>query len=104
MRPADLPQALRNRFIGVQGNYLLQVYPRSNIWDRLPQEAFIREMQSVAPKATGAPVQMYYYPELLKRSYVEAAWWARAVAAYPPYADYQQRTERVIPVLVARRA
>jgi uncharacterized protein len=78
MRPADLPQALRNRFIGVQGNYLLQVYPRSNIWDRLPQEAFIREMQSVAPKATGAPVQMYYYTELLKRSYVEAAWWALA--------------------------
>ena len=32
------------------------------------------------------------------------AWWERAVAAYPPYAEYQERTERVIPVLVARRA
>lgn len=31
-------------------------------------------------------------------------WWDRAVAAYPPYAEYQQRTERRIPVLVARRA
>ena len=31
-------------------------------------------------------------------------WWARAVAAYPPYAEYQQNTERRIPVLVARRA
>ena len=30
-----------------------------------------------------------------------AAWWERAVAAFPPYADYQQRTERRIPVLVA---
>ena len=30
-----------------------------------------------------------------------AAWWERAVAAYPPYADYQEKTERVIPVLVA---
>lgn len=29
-----------------------------------------------------------------------AAWWARAVAAYPDYADYQTRTERVIPVFV----
>lgn len=28
-------------------------------------------------------------------------WWERAVAAYPPYADYQQRTDRVIPVFVA---
>ena len=32
-----------------------------------------------------------------------AAWWERAVAAYPPYADYQERTDRKIPVLIARR-
>lgn len=30
-----------------------------------------------------------------------AAWWDRAVAAYPPYADYQEKTDREIPVLVA---
>jgi deazaflavin-dependent oxidoreductase (nitroreductase family) len=28
-------------------------------------------------------------------------WWERAVAAYPPYAEYQQRTERRIKVFVA---
>ncbi|WP_031485612.1 nitroreductase family deazaflavin-dependent oxidoreductase [Streptomyces bicolor] len=27
-------------------------------------------------------------------------WWERAVAAYPPYADYQEKTDRVIPVFV----
>ncbi len=32
-----------------------------------------------------------------------AAWWERAVAAYPPYAEYQERTERKIPVFVASR-
>jgi F420H(2)-dependent quinone reductase len=32
-----------------------------------------------------------------------ATWWARAVAAYPPYAEYQDRTERVIPVFLATR-
>ena len=30
-------------------------------------------------------------------------WWDRAVAAYPPYADYQKRTTRQIPVFVASR-
>jgi deazaflavin-dependent oxidoreductase (nitroreductase family) len=30
-----------------------------------------------------------------------ATWWERAVAAYPPYAEYQERTERVIPVFLA---
>ena len=32
-----------------------------------------------------------------------AAWWERAVAAYPPYAEYQLKTEREIPVFVATR-
>jgi len=27
-------------------------------------------------------------------------WWERAVAAFPPYADYQRRTDRQIPLLV----
>ena len=30
-------------------------------------------------------------------------WWERAVEAYPPYAEYQRNTQRVIPVLVASR-
>lgn len=31
-------------------------------------------------------------------------WWRRAVAAFPPYAEYQKKTDRRIPVLVASRA
>jgi deazaflavin-dependent oxidoreductase (nitroreductase family) len=31
-------------------------------------------------------------------------WWDRAVEAYPPYAEYQEKTDRVIPVFVATRA
>lgn len=34
----------------------------------------------------------------------KAEWWARAVAAYPPYAEYQTKTTRQIPVFVVRRA
>jgi deazaflavin-dependent oxidoreductase (nitroreductase family) len=32
-----------------------------------------------------------------------ATWWERAVAAYPPYAAYQTKTDREIPVFVATR-
>ena len=32
-----------------------------------------------------------------------ARWWERAVAAYPPYAEYQRKTSRLIPVFLARR-
>lgn len=31
-------------------------------------------------------------------------WWARAVEAYPPYAEYQEKTDRLIPVLVVEPA
>ncbi len=30
-----------------------------------------------------------------------AEWWTRAVAAYPPYQEYQDKTNREIPVLIA---
>ena len=33
-----------------------------------------------------------------------AEWWQRAVAAYPPYAEYQEKTARVIPVFVLEPA
>ena len=32
-----------------------------------------------------------------------AAWWERAVAAFPNYADYQAKTERRIPVFIAAK-
>jgi deazaflavin-dependent oxidoreductase (nitroreductase family) len=31
----------------------------------------------------------------------KATWWERAVAAYPPYAEYQEKTDRQIPLFVA---
>lgn len=31
-------------------------------------------------------------------------WWERAVAAYPPYADYQEKTAREIPVFILEPA
>ena len=30
-------------------------------------------------------------------------WWTRAVAAFPPYAEYQTKTDRQIPVFVATK-
>jgi len=31
-------------------------------------------------------------------------WWERAVIAYPPYAEYQEKTDRPIPLFVAAQA
>lgn len=69
----DLPESLQNRFIGVTGKLLLQVYPRSNVWERAEQEAFVADLRKVDPRATGTPVQLLEYTTLLKDSFVDAA-------------------------------
>ena len=78
---------------------------------------------AVASKG-GSPEHPTWYSNLLAHPHVEvqdgkvkqdmvarevagdekAAWWERAVAAYPDYADYQQKTDREIPVFVLEPA
>jgi len=73
LRLQDLPQALRDRFVGVTGKYLLMVYPKKDLWQRENQKEFIEQIQTVYPNVTGTPVQLYHYTDLLKRSYEQAA-------------------------------
>lgn len=71
----------------------------------------------------GAPANPAWYTNVVKNPRVElqdgtvtgdydarevfdaekATWWERAVATWPPYAEYQTRTDRAIPVLVLTR-
>jgi hopanoid biosynthesis associated RND transporter like protein HpnN len=76
LRPEDLPEALRNRFIGVTGKFLLQVYPKGNVWERGVQEKFIDQLRTIDPNVTGTPVQLFEYTTLLKDSYQTAAWYS----------------------------
>jgi deazaflavin-dependent oxidoreductase (nitroreductase family) len=68
----------------------------------------------------GAPTHPLWYANILAEPHVElqdrthtqdmvarevkgeekALWWQRAVEAFPPYAEYQAKTDREIPVLV----
>jgi predicted RND superfamily exporter protein len=84
----DLPVALRERFVGVHGTFLLQIYPKKDIWQREPQEEFVstlrRELDpsdSNKPVITGTPVQLLEYTTLLKDSYIIAAWYSLAAIA-----------------------
>ena len=74
---------------------------------------------AVASKG-GAPEHPQWYHNLVANPHVElqdgtetkeydarevtgderAQWWERSVAAYPPYAEYQEKTDRLIPVFV----
>ncbi|HTY87461.1 MAG TPA: MMPL family transporter [Candidatus Acidoferrum sp.] len=74
----DLPGAFRDQFVGETGKFLLHVFPRDNMWQRDNQKKFITELRTVDPSVTGTPVQLYEYEELLKDSYIQAAWYSLA--------------------------
>jgi len=77
----DLPPAFRDQFVGVTGKYLLQVFPKIDVWQRDNQEKFIADLHTIDPDVTGTPVQLYEFEELLKNSYVQAAWYSLAAIA-----------------------
>ena len=79
---------------------------------------------SPSPRSGGAPKHPVWYLNLVAdphvmvqdgpeaRDYVarvaegdeRAEWWKRATAVYPPYDDYQTKTERIIPVVILEPA
>jgi uncharacterized protein len=73
LRVQDLAPSIRNRFVGVTGKMLLQVYPKRDVCQRENQKEFIDQLRSVDPEVTGTPIQLYEYTELLKHSYELAA-------------------------------
>ncbi|HWN95492.1 MAG TPA: MMPL family transporter, partial [Methylomirabilota bacterium] len=77
----DIPVFLRERFISRTGKFLLQVYPRGDVWQRPVQKQFIEELRTVAPDVTGSPVQIYEYTSMVKESFQKAGGYAAAVIA-----------------------
>lgn len=61
----------------------LRAHPEVEVWDGPARGDFVVRELDGAERAT---------------------WWERAVAAYPPYAEYQQRTDRVIPLFLLEPA
>ena len=99
LRAEDLPAALRHRFIGVTGKFLLQVYPKYDVWQRKNQEAFIADLRTIDPNVTGTPVQLYEYTTLLKNSYETAAWYSLAAIAILVFIHFRSLNAVILSLL-----
>jgi hypothetical protein len=51
----ELPPALRDRYVGASGKWLLRVFAKDCLWDFEPLEHFTRQIHSIDPEATGKP-------------------------------------------------
>jgi uncharacterized protein len=85
----DVPSQVRQMFVGKTGKFLVQVFPKENVWERGPLVRFVHEVQSVAPKATGTPLGLYEFVEILKTGYRNAALWALLVIAILIFIDFR---------------
>ncbi len=68
-----LPPILRERFIGKSGLYLVQIYPKGDIWEDAPLKRFVDALHAVDPDVTGPPVQTYNLATVMRHGYERAA-------------------------------
>jgi predicted RND superfamily exporter protein len=91
--PQDLPTALRSQFVGRTGKYMVQVFPKDDIWQHDNQKKFIGELRAAmgaqADRVTGEPVQIYEYTKLLKDSYQQSALYSLVVIAIMVYVHFR---------------
>jgi hopanoid biosynthesis associated RND transporter like protein HpnN len=74
---ADIPAQVRSRFVSADGTkFLLQIYPRQDIWERAPLEEFVRQLRQVDSNVTGFPVMSYESIPAIKNGYLEGGLYA----------------------------
>jgi hopanoid biosynthesis associated RND transporter like protein HpnN len=85
----DLPTALRERFVGRSGKWLLRVFARDCLWDYGPLEHFTRQVQTVDPDATGKPFGTVEGLKSLKNGFQWAGLYALGVIVLVLLADFR---------------
>ena len=99
LQPGDVPAFLRNFFISPSGKFLLQVYPKEDVWQRDKQETFIRELRRVDPHVTGSPVQFYEYTSRLKHNVEKAAVYAAGIIAVLVFLHFRRFSSVLLALL-----
>ncbi len=69
----DLPSSLLSRTVGRSGRILLRIYPREDLDNPAALERFVRDLRSVDPAVTGAPVLLERFNRGLADAYLRAS-------------------------------
>ena len=100
---SDLPVELTSRFVKQDeaGNqkWLLQVYPRDDIWEEAPLAQFVEEVRSVDDSVTGAPLQNYEASQQIKSSYQTIAMYALAIISLVLLFDFLRPGQKLLTLI-----
>jgi hopanoid biosynthesis associated RND transporter like protein HpnN len=91
-----LPQIIRDRFIGASGLYLVQVYPKGDVWEDLPLQHLITALRTVDRDVTGPPVQTYTLATVMRHGYERAAVLALIAVFVFVFADFRNLRDALL--------
>ncbi|MCH8829697.1 MAG: MMPL family transporter [Planctomycetes bacterium] len=100
VRVEELPRVLTSRFVSSQGKWLLQIYPKDQIWDVEPLKKFVADVRSVDAEVTGTPLQNLEASQQIKSSYKTAALYALAVILLVLLVDFLDRDYTLLALLL----
>jgi hopanoid biosynthesis associated RND transporter like protein HpnN len=96
---ADVPEEIQRKFIGKRGNFLLQIHPRVDIWEREGARTFVRELRSVDPDVTGAPIITYEAIGYMERAYYQGTIYAFLVVGILSFLMIRRVKETLLALL-----
>ncbi|MGE0491635.1 MAG: MMPL family transporter [Vulcanimicrobiota bacterium] len=75
----DIPEPLRVRLVGVEGDLAMLVRPAGNVWDRPPLVQFVRDISRTDPQVLGDPILMNHFEEVIGQTHRRTVWVTLAV-------------------------
>ena len=95
----DLPEELVSRYRSQDNRWLLQVYPKEQVWDEEPLARFVSDLRSVDPLITGTPVQNYEASSRIFDSYKTIALYALAVISLVLLLDFLRPGQKLLTLI-----
>jgi hypothetical protein len=92
----NLPAILRERFIGTSGLYLVQIYPKGDIWEDAPLQRFVGALRTVDRDVTGPPIQTYNLATVMRQGYERAALLALFAVFIFVFADFRNLRDTLL--------
>jgi uncharacterized protein len=93
---ADLPAALRDRYVGASGHWLVQAYARDGLWEIGPLEQFVKAARTVDPEATGKPFGTLEGLKAMQQGFAWAGLYALIVIIIVLAVDFRTLTNTLL--------
>jgi predicted exporter len=104
LRSDELPPELLSRLRGLDGTYVLRVFPRADIWRPSNLHAFLADLRSVSPQVSGEPVLLELFERVVLRAHawgIAASLLAMAVLLLAVLRDLRLAALAALPTVVS---